>query len=117
MNMKISIITVCYNSEKTIKNTIDSVLSQTYKNYEYIIIDGKSTDNTVNLIKKYQKKFDNKLKYISEKDNGIYDAMNKGVLRAIGGIIGIVNSDDWLEPKALDIVAEIANKAPKAGNV
>lgn len=92
--MKISLITVCYNSEKTIEDTLKSVLIQTYDNYEYIIIDGKSTDSTLNIIKSFQKKFGNKLKIVSEKDNGLYDAMNKGVKMASGDIIGILNSDD-----------------------
>lgn len=94
--MKISIITVCYNSEKKIKDTIESVLNQTYKNYEYIIVDGKSKDNTLNIIKKYEKKFKGKLRYISEKDKGIFDAMNKGVQMSTGDIIGFINSDDIL---------------------
>ena len=90
--MKISIITVCFNSEKTIEDTIKSVLKQSYKNYEYIIVDGKSTDNTLNIIKKYEGKFDGRLKYISEKDKGIYDAMNKGIKMSAGDIIGLINS-------------------------
>lgn len=97
--MKISIITVCYNSETTIQDTLESVLSQTYDNYEYLIIDGKSTDLTLNIIKEYEKKFDGKLKFISEKDKGLYDAMNKGVKMASGDIIGIINSDDILAHK------------------
>ena len=92
--MKISMITVCYNSAKTIEDTLKSVLSQKYDNYEYIIIDGKSKDNTLDIIKKYEPKFKGKLKYISEKDNGLYDAMNKGIKMAEGDIIGIINSDD-----------------------
>lgn len=89
--MKISIITVVYNNEKTIKDALNSVLGQTYKDIEYIIIDGKSKDNTVSIIKEYE----NKLGYfISEKDFGIYDAMNKGIKVASGDIIGILNSDD-----------------------
>lgn len=92
--MKISIITVCFNSEQTIKDTLDSVLSQDYTNYEYLIIDGKSKDNTLKIIKEYEPKFNGKLKYISEKDNGLYDAMNKGIKMATGDIIGIINSDD-----------------------
>ena len=94
--MKISLITVCYNAEKTIEETMRSVLSQTEKNYEYIIVDGKSRDNTLSIVKSYEKLFGNKLKWISEKDNGIYDAMNKGIKLATGDIIGILNADDIL---------------------
>ena len=93
-NPLISIITVCYNSEKTIKDTIESVLNQTYKNFEYIIVDGKSTDNTLHIINQYD---DKRIKLISEKDNGIYDAMNKGIKVAKGDIIATINSDDILE--------------------
>lgn len=94
--MKISIITISYNSEETIKDTIESILKQTYTNYEYLIIDGKSKDGTLNIIKSYEKKFNGKLKYISEKDSGLYNAMNKGIQMASGDIIGIINSDDVL---------------------
>ena len=89
--MKVSIITVCYNSQKTIENTIKSVLSQSYKNYEYIIIDGGSTDNTIKIIKKYKKKIQI---FRSEKDKGIYDAINKGIKYATGSVISILHSDD-----------------------
>ena len=94
--MKISLVTVCYNSEKTIEETLKSVLNQTYKNYEYIIIDGLSKDNTLDIVRKYEKKFKGKLKLISENDNGLYDAMNKGLKLAMGDILGILNSDDIL---------------------
>lgn len=97
--MKISIITVCYNSADTIKDTIESVLSQTYQNYEYLIVDGLSKDNTLDIVKSYEKKFKGKLRYISEKDKGLYDAMNKGIKMAKGDIIGIINSDDVLADK------------------
>lgn len=88
---RFSIITVCYNSSKTIKETIDSVKNQYFKDLEYIIIDGESTDDTLDIIKN-SKKYIHKI--ISEKDHGIYDAMNKGIEIATGEIIGILNSDD-----------------------
>lgn len=88
--MKISIITVCYNSEETISDTIQSVLSQDYKDVEYIIVDGKSTDRTLEIIQSIK----SRIKLISEKDRGIYDAMNKGINIASGDIIGILNADD-----------------------
>lgn len=91
--MKISIITVCFNSEKTIEDTINSVLSQDYTDFEYLIIDGKSKDHTLELINKYN---DSRIKVISEKDKGLYDAMNKGIKLATGDVIGIINSDDVL---------------------
>lgn len=105
-NILVSIITPCYNSEKTIENTINSVLSQSYKNIEYIIIDGKSNDSTVNIIKKYIPLFEGRLKYISEADNGIYDAMNKGISMSKGDIVGIVNSDDYYEKDAVKTIIE-----------
>lgn len=91
--MKISIITASYNSAKTIEDTIKSVLSQTYRDIEYIIIDGASNDETLAVIAKYQNEY--KIKLISEPDNGLYDAMNKGIDLATGDIIGILNSDDF----------------------
>ena len=105
MNPLVSIITVCYNSEKTIINTIESVLNQTYTNIEYILVDGSSKDNTVNIIKSYEEKFKRKgisYRWISESDNGIYDAMNKGIGLSAGNFIGIINSDDWYERDALE---------------
>ncbi|MGZ3766515.1 MAG: glycosyltransferase family 2 protein [Mucilaginibacter sp.] len=90
-SLKVSIITVCYNSEKTIETTIKSVISQDYPNVEYIIVDGKSTDGTMGIVDAYKKRITKK---ISEPDGGIYDAMNKGIAIASGGIIGILNSDD-----------------------
>lgn len=93
--MKISIITATFNSASTLRDTIESVVRQTYDNYEYIIIDGKSTDGTINIIKKYEPQLQGKLKWISEKDKGIYDAMNKGISLATGDVIGILNSDDF----------------------
>jgi glycosyltransferase len=90
--MKVSIITISYNSAETIEDTIKSVVSQDYPNIEYIIIDGASKDATLSIVDKYKDKI---AKVISEKDKGIYDAMNKGVQNATGDIIGILNSDDY----------------------
>lgn len=106
-NIQVSIVTVCFNSEKTVERTIKSVLNQTYNNIEYIIIDGKSSDKTIDIIKKYETEFINrgyKYIYISEKDKGMYDAMNKGVKIASGNLIGILNSDDWYEEYAIEKV-------------
>ena len=91
--MKVSIITVVYNNNKTISDAIESVINQSYKNIEYIVIDGGSTDGTVDVVKDYGSRID---KFISEPDNGIYDAMNKGVRLATGDVIGFINSDDLL---------------------
>lgn len=102
--MKFSIITPCYNSEKTIERTLKSVLAQTYTNYEYIIIDGGSKDKTLDIIKKYETVFNEKITVISEPDRGIYDAMNKGIAMAKGDLIGIVNSDDFYEADCLENV-------------
>lgn len=87
--MKISIITITYNSASTLETTIQSVISQTYKDIEYIIVDGLSTDNTLEIAKKHN------VKVVSEKDNGLYDALNKGILLATGNVIGFLHSDDF----------------------
>tara|TARA_E500000331_G_scaffold123539_1_gene121050 strand:+ start:16501 stop:17259 length:759 start_codon:yes stop_codon:yes gene_type:complete len=109
--MLISIITVSYNSAKTIHNTIESVLNQTYFNIEYIIIDGSSSDNTIEIIKKYESLFDGRLKWLSEEDKGLYDAMNKGIKLATGDIVGIINSDDlFCDPDALKKVVKVFEK-------
>lgn len=99
----ISIITICYNSEASIEETINSVLGNGYPNTDYVIIDGGSTDSTLQIIEKYKSKLGY---FISEKDKGISDAFNKGVAAAKGDIIGIINSDDILLPGALQKMAE-----------
>jgi len=111
--MLVSIITVSLNSEKTIAQTIESVLGQTYSDYEYIIVDGKSTDGTLSIVESYRKKFEEKgVKYsvYSDRDHGIYDAMNFGICQARGEIIGLINSDDWYEPFAVALAAETYEK-------
>ncbi|MGA1863051.1 glycosyltransferase family 2 protein [Deferribacter thermophilus] len=97
----ITVITVVLNGEKYLEETIQSVINQTYPNVEYIIIDGGSTDGTLDIIKKYEDYIDY---WVSEKDNGIYDAMNKGITLAMGNIIGIINSDDWYSFNALNLI-------------
>lgn len=103
--MKISIITACYNSEKTIRNTLDSIKSQVYSDIEYIIIDGHSSDDTLKIIKEYSNLI---TVLISEQDRGLYDAFNKGILHASGEIIGFLHSDDMFFSK--ETISEIVNK-------
>jgi len=93
--MRVSIITVSYNSSGTIRDTIESVLSQTFSDIEYIVIDGLSKDNTVDIIKEYDVRFNGRMRWQSEKDKGIYDGMNKGIRCATGDIIAVLNSDDY----------------------
>ncbi len=90
--MKVSIITITFNSEATLKDSIESVVNQSYNDIEYIIVDGKSTDNTLSIIESYKDKIS---KVISEKDKGLYDALNKGIALATGDLIGIIHSDDF----------------------
>lgn len=113
--MKISIITVSFNAEKTIERTIKSVLSQDYNYIEYILIDGFSTDGTMNIVEKYQKGIDI---VISEKDNGIYDAINKGILLATGDIIGLLNADDeFFDNNVITKVANVFNNTPNLESI
>ena len=93
--MKISIITATYNSGKTVGDTLKSVLVQTYHDYELLVVDGASKDNTLEVVKKMEPLFEGRMRYISEPDKGIYDAMNKGIRMATGDVIGILNSDDF----------------------
>ena len=102
--MKISIITAAYNSAPTLGDTIKSVLGQTYRDIEYIIVDGKSTDDTLDVIMQYEPLFNGRLKWVSEKDGGIYDAMNKGFKMSTGDVVGILNSDDFFTSH--DVIAD-----------
>lgn len=104
-DLKISLITVTYNAEKTISRCIQSVIDQKFTNIEYIIIDGGSTDDTIQIINQYARDISY---FISESDNGIYDAMNKGIKLASGDIIGMLNADDFFSD--IDILHTIANK-------
>jgi glycosyltransferase involved in cell wall biosynthesis len=102
--MKISIITVCFNSAKTIEDTIQSVLSQDYPNVEYIIVDGGSKDATLDIVKNYSNNISH---FISEPDKGIYDAMNNGIALATGDVVGILNSDDvYFDSQVLSHIAK-----------
>lgn len=104
--MKISIITATYNSASTVKDTFESLLTQTYQDYEYIVVDGLSKDNTVDIIKEYEPKFNGRMRWVSEKDKGLYDAMNKGIEMATGDVVGILNSDDFYTSNdILEIIA------------
>lgn len=105
--MKVSIITVAYNSGHSIAKTIESVLKQTCSDIEYLIVDGASKDQTVEISESYRDSLEAKgivFRIVSETDGGIYDAMNKGIRMAEGDIIGILNSDDWYEPDTVETV-------------
>ncbi|WP_067149695.1 glycosyltransferase family 2 protein [Pseudotamlana agarivorans] len=108
--MKITLITATYNSEQVIASCIQSVLNQDYPNLEHLIIDGASSDNTLNIVKDLQKKHDH-ITLISEPDQGIYDALNKGISKATGNVIGFVHSDDFLASE--DVVSQIATQFKK----
>lgn len=99
--VQVSIITVVYNGAKTLEQTILSVLNQSYQNIEYIIIDGGSTDGTLDIIKQYENRI---AFWVSEPDKGLYDAMNKGIKLAKGELIGMINSDDWYELNAAELI-------------
>lgn len=100
----ISVITITYNSEKTLRDTIDSVLSQSYKDIEYIVVDGKSKDSTCDIVRSYGDRIS---KFVSEKDNGLYDALNKGIAMATGDVVGFLHSDDiYASVHSLKTIAE-----------
>lgn len=104
-DMLVSIITVCFNAAETIETTIKSIVSQTYKNIEYIVVDGGSVDGTLQILEHYRKHIS---VIVSERDEGIYDAMNKGIDLAQGDFIGIINADDWYEEDAIEKVVRIS---------
>lgn len=106
-----SIVTPCLNSAKTIRQTIESVLTQTYPDIEYIVVDGGSSDGTLDIVREYMPRFHGRMRYISEKDRGIYDAMNKGIRMTGGGLIGIINSDDYYESDTVEKVISVLTDA------
>lgn len=113
--MKISIITITYNSAATVEDTIKSVVMQDYPNVEYLIIDGKSKDNTLQIADKYKDKI---TKVVSEKDKGLYDALNKGIKHATGDIIGMLHSDDvYAHSQVLSNIAKTFQDHPEAEGV
>jgi len=99
----VSIITIVYNGEKHLQQTIESVLGQSYKPIEYLVVDGGSTDNSLSIIRSYGERI---ARWKSEKDRGISDAFNKGLSMVSGEIIGIINADDWYEPEAVERAVE-----------
>ena len=105
--MRISVITATYNSGRTIGDTLESVLRQTYSDVELIVVDGASRDDTMDVVRRYEPRFGGRMHWTSEPDRGIYDAMNKGIARATGDVIGILNSDDfYTSDTVLERVAE-----------
>ena len=116
MSPLVSLITVCYNSASTIADTFESVLAQEHRPLEYLIIDGASTDDTMAIAEKYRPRFEAKgidFRASSEPDDGLYDAMNKGIRQAQGELIGIVNSDDWYEPDTVATAVEAYAQNPE----
>lgn len=103
--MNVSLITVTFNSAATLRHTIQSVLAQSYPNIEYIIVDGASMDDTIDIIREYESQFSGRMRWVSERDKGIYDAMNKGIRMATGDIIGMINSDDFYH--RADVIAKV----------
>ena len=111
--MKISIITTAFNSAETIADTMESVLAQTYGDIEYIVVDGASKDRTMDIVKAFEPRFEGRMKWISEPDCGIYDAMNKGIKAASGDVVGTINSDDMLASN--DVVEKIVDTLLRSG--
>lgn len=105
--IRISIVTPTFNSAATLRDTLDSVLAQSFRNYEYLVVDGGSKDSTVELLREYEPRFDGRMRWISERDRGLYDALNKGYSMSNGDVVGLLNSDDFFTSD--DILQTIAD--------
>ena len=111
--MLVTILTVVLNGERTIKRTLESVLNQTYRDIEYIVLDGGSNDNTVSIVESFRSRFEANgidLVIVSKPDKGMYDALNQGAILAHGIIVGQVNADDWYEPDAVETMVSLYEK-------
>ena len=113
--MKISIITATYNSGRTVTDTLESVLRQDYGDYELIVKDGGSVDDTLEICRRYEPRFGGRMRIIAEADKGIYDAMNQGIAAATGDVVGILNSDDFYT--ATDILSTVAAEFERQGDI
>ncbi len=113
--MKISLITACFRSVDVIRTAIESVLAQKGADYEYIVVDGGSDDGTVDVIREFESAFAGRMRWLSEPDEGMYDAINKGIARATGDVVGILNADDFLDGD--DVLARIAAAFDASGGV
>lgn len=118
LNMKISIIIATYNSGQTLTHTLQSIVAQTYSDYEVIVCDGASTDGTLDVVEQFKPALGGRMLCVSEPDNGLYDAMNKGVLRATGDIVGFLNSDDfYTSDDVLQTIADTMGRSPETDAV
>lgn len=113
----VSVVTVCFNSQAHIAEAMQSVLDQTYANVEYLVIDGGSTDSTMDIVRSFEERFGGRLRWVSEPDNGIYDAMNKGIALCSGDLIGLLNSDDTYLPDAIEGIVSAFRAEPDVGAV
>ncbi len=111
--MKISVITVTWNSASTLRHTMESVLEQDYAQMEHIIVDGASSDGTMDIVRELEPRYAGRLRYVSEADNGLYDAMNKGLSMAQGEVVGFLNSDDFYS--APDVLSTVAAEMQREG--